>query len=85
MPEPKPSIYTTDELLQQLKNRQGGLSQDMYAREIGISRQLLSDIYRSYREVGNEQVLKFLAPTGYYFQKRDSFILTPGPKPGLKK
>ena len=51
----------------QEKDRQGGQTQVQFANEIGISMQLLSQIYKGDRSPGNELVLKYLAPKGKKF------------------
>jgi transcriptional regulator with XRE-family HTH domain len=67
--------YTSTELIDLLKSRQGGLSQIAFAKEIGISFQMLSDIYLGKRNVGNDQVLAYLAPKGKEFVHRDCWFL----------
>ena len=69
--------YTSTELVDLLKQRQGGSSQIMYAKEIGISFQLLSDIYLGKRSVGNQLVLQYLAPEGKKFVRQDVWHLEP--------
>lgn len=67
--------YTAGELVEMLKLRQGGLSQMAFAAEIGLSMQMLSNIYAGDRSVGNEKVLAYLAPNGKEFRHRDTWIL----------
>lgn len=67
--------YTSTELVDLLKQRQGGLSQIAYAAEIGISMQLLSDVYLGKRSVGNEKILAYLAPKDKTFIRRDCWFL----------
>jgi transcriptional regulator with XRE-family HTH domain len=67
MPKPTPAPYTARELREMLKDRQGGQTQVQFANEIGISMQLLSQIYKGDRSPGNELVLKYLAPKGKKF------------------
>jgi hypothetical protein len=62
--------YTEDELLDMLKLRQGGLTNEEYAKEIGISPQFLGDLYRRYRGIDSNRVLAYLAPRGKRFQIR---------------
>ena len=52
-------FFSTVEVLAMMKQRQGTRDQNTFAQEIGISFQLLSDIYRGTRNPG-EQVLKYL-------------------------
>jgi transcriptional regulator with XRE-family HTH domain len=61
------AAYTSDELLQMLRDRQGGLTQLQYAEEIGISFQMLSQVYKGERSVGCERILAYLAPKGKRF------------------
>jgi hypothetical protein len=62
--------YTEDELLDILKNRQGGLTNDEYAKEIGISPQFLGNLYRHERGMDSRRVLAYLAPRGKRFNLR---------------
>jgi transcriptional regulator with XRE-family HTH domain len=66
----KEAAYTTDELVLMLKNRQGGLTQQQFALEIGISLTLLNQIMNGTRSVGNRHVLEYLAPKGKKFIER---------------
>ena len=52
-------FFSTVEVLAMMKQRQGTRDQNTFAQEIGISFQLLSDIYRGTRAPG-QQVLKYL-------------------------
>ncbi len=73
--------YTAEELVQMLKDRQGGLSQTAYAAEIGISFQMLSDVYLGKRGVGNDKILAYLAPKGKEFRHGDCwFLVATGPR-----
>lgn len=67
--------YTEEELVDMLKLRQGGLTQYEFAREIGISSQFLSDLYRGYRGIESKRVLAYLAPSGKKFKLRKLFDL----------
>lgn len=69
--------YTAQELVDQLKMRQGGMTLKQYADEIGISFQLLGQILQGTRSVGNEKVLDFLAPKGKHYLHRDQWLLVP--------
>jgi transcriptional regulator with XRE-family HTH domain len=73
----KPEAYSADELLQALKDRQGGYSLAQYAAEIGISGPMLSQILGGTRSIGNEKVLEFLAPRGMVYVHRDQWLLLP--------
>jgi DNA-binding XRE family transcriptional regulator len=75
MPKPTPDPYTASELRDMLKDRQGGMTQVQFATEIGVSMQLLSQIFKGDRSVGNELVLKFLAPRGKFFKHHDVWEL----------
>ena len=59
--------YTASELVQMLKDRQGGLTQQQYAVEIGVSPQFLSNVYNGIRSPGCEEILKYLAPRNKKF------------------
>jgi transcriptional regulator with XRE-family HTH domain len=52
-------LFSTIDVLAMLKQRQGVRDQNTFAKEIGISFQLLSDIYRGTRNPG-QQVLRYL-------------------------
>ena len=67
--------YTESELIDMLKLRQGGLTQTEYAKEIGISYQFLSDLFRGYRGIDSERVLAYLAPRGKKFVLRKQWDL----------
>jgi transcriptional regulator with XRE-family HTH domain len=71
----KPNSYTESEILDMLKFRQGGLTQTEYAKEIGISEQFLSDLYRGTRTIDSPRVLSYLAPRGKKFQLRKQWDL----------
>jgi len=73
--KPPPAPYTSSELIEMLKDRQGGMTQQQFAKELQISYQLLSQIYKGDRGVGNELVLKYLAPQGKMFRHRDVWDL----------
>jgi len=73
--KPTPAPYTAGELRQMLKDRQGGMTQVQFANEIGISMQLLSQIFKGDRSVGNDLVLKYLAPRGKRFVHSDCWHL----------
>jgi transcriptional regulator with XRE-family HTH domain len=73
--KPTPAPYTASELRDMLKDRQGGMTQVQFANEIGISMQLLSQIFKGDRSVGNELVLKYLAPRGKFFKHHDVWEL----------
>lgn len=63
----EPTPYTASELRQMLRDRQGALTLGQFSAEIGISLQFLSQIYLGDRSVGNELVLRYLAPRGKMF------------------
>ena len=67
--------YTSEELVQMLRDRQGGATQIQFAAEIGISNTLLSDIYLGRRSIGNDKILAYLAPKGKEFRHRDCWFL----------
>jgi len=71
----KPDTYTADELVQILKDRQCGRTLQVYAEEIQISFQLLSQILNGTRSVGNQHVLAYLAPKGKQFVHNDQWQL----------
>lgn len=71
----KPTAYTEGELLDQLRLRQGGLTQTEYAKEIQISEQFLSDLYCGRRTIDSPRVLAYLAPRGKRFQLRKQWDL----------
>ena len=73
--KPTPAPYTASELRDMLKDRQGGMTQVQFATEIGISMQLLSQIFKGDRSVGNDLVLKYLAPKGTKFVHHDCWTL----------
>lgn len=73
--KPTPDPYTASELRDMLKDRQGGMTQVQFATEIGISMQLLSQIFKGDRSVGNDLVLKYLAPKGKKFVHHDCWTL----------
>ena len=75
MPKPTPAPYTASELREMLRDRIGGLTQQQAAKEIGISYQLLSQVLKGDRSVGNELVLKYLAPKGKKFVHHDCWTL----------
>lgn len=75
MPKETPAAYTEEELVMLLKDRQAGMTQTELAAEIGISFQMLSDIFRGTRSVGNELVLKYLAPRDKKFVHEDVWHL----------
>ena len=52
-------LFSTVDVLAMMRQRQGVRDQNTFAKEIGISFQLLSDIYRGTRNPG-QQVLKYL-------------------------
>jgi transcriptional regulator with XRE-family HTH domain len=56
---PQNILFSTVDVLAMLKQRQGVRDQNTFAQEIGISFQLLSDIYRGTRNPG-QQVLRYL-------------------------
>jgi transcriptional regulator with XRE-family HTH domain len=66
----KSAGYTEDELIQMLKLRQGGLTLTDFAKDIGISQQFLSDLYRGHRTIDSKRVLAYLAPSGKVFKLR---------------
>lgn len=74
----KPDTYTADELVQILKYRQCGRTLQVYAEEIHISFQLLSQILNGTRSVGNQNVLDYLAPHGKQFVHKDQWELISG-------
>lgn len=65
----KPSLYTSEEIIDLLKQRQGGITQDQFAKEIGCSPQLLNNIYNGRRSPCNDQILRYLAPRGKRFEE----------------
>jgi len=67
MPKETPAAYTEEELVMLLKDRQAGMTQMELAADIGISFQMLSDIFRGTRSVGCDKVLAYLAPRGRKF------------------
>jgi transcriptional regulator with XRE-family HTH domain len=71
----KSSPYTSAELVDLLKQRQGGLTVPQYAAEIGISVSMLGNILGGFRSPGNEAVLKYLAPKGHHFKEEWVWIL----------
>ena len=71
----KSDFYTSSELRQLLRDRQGGLSQKQFAAELGLSEQMLSNIYKAERSVGNDLVLAYLAPRGRKFIHADVWFL----------
>jgi transcriptional regulator with XRE-family HTH domain len=73
----RPETYIADELRQALKDRQGGLTLQQYAAEIGLSFQMLSQILNGSRSPGNQKVLDYLAPKGYAYVHRDQWLLMP--------
>ena len=75
MPKPTPAPYTAGELREMLRDRIGGLTQQQAAKEIGISYQLLSQVLKGDRSVGNSEVLKYLAPKGKKFVHHDCWEL----------
>ena len=56
---PQNILFSTVDVLAMMRQRQGVRDQNTFAKEIGISFQLLSDIYRGTRNPG-QQVLKYL-------------------------
>ena len=78
MPKPTPAPYTAGELREMLRDRIGGLTQQQAAKEIGISYQLLSQVLKGDRSVGNSEVLKYLAPKGRFFRHHDVWELVDG-------
>jgi plasmid maintenance system antidote protein VapI len=71
----QPAAYTSEELVAMLKNRQGGQTQVQFAAELGISMQFLSQVLNGSRSVGNETILKYLAPPKKKFVHRDCWDL----------
>lgn len=72
-----PDAYNAEEMVDLLKARQAGMTQRQFAAEIGISMQLLSEIYSGNRSVGNAKVLEYLAGKGKEFIHRDVWVLVP--------
>jgi hypothetical protein len=58
--KPTPAPYTASELRDMLKDRQGGMTQVQFATD---------------RSVGNDLVLKYLAPKGKKFVHHDCWTL----------
>ncbi len=72
-----PAAYTSEELVSMLKDRQGVMTQVQFAAELQISFQLLSQILKGDRSVGNENVLKYLAGPKKKFVHEDVWHLRP--------
>lgn len=70
-----PTPYTAEELVAMLKDRQGNLTQQAFAKEIGCSMQMLSQVYKGERSIGNEKILSYLAPKGSKFSHQDVWNL----------
>ena len=73
--KPTPDPYTASELRDMLKDRQGGMTQVQFATELNVSMQLLSQIYKGDRSIGNQNILNYLAPKGKRFIHRDTWEL----------
>lgn len=71
----KSSPYSSEELVDLLKQRQGGLTIPQYAAEIGLSVSMLGNILGGFRSPGNEAVLKYLAPKSHHFVEKAVWIL----------
>lgn len=70
-----PDMYTAEELVQILKDRQSGQTLQQFAAEIGLSFQMVSQVLNQTRSVGNEKVLDYLAPKGKKFVHQDVWYL----------
>ena len=68
--------FSEQELVELLRSRQGVKTQAEFALDLGISDKLLSNIYGGKRSVGNKNVLRYLAPPGYTFERQKFFVLT---------
>lgn len=71
------TTYTPEELLDLLKSRKGAMSNRAYAEEIGLSEQMLSDVFLGKRGVSNQAILSYLAPRGKIFVGKTVYHLAP--------
>jgi len=74
---PVPAAYTSEELVALLRDRMGTMTQQQFAAELGISYQLLSQILKGDRSVGNDLVLKYLAGPKKKFVEERVWHLVP--------
>ena len=76
------SEYTPAELVELLKQKQGVMTLKVFAEEIGISTQMLSQILlgdgtmaNGRRSVGNDKVLAYLSPPGSRLVREDRYFV----------
>lgn len=71
----KPQTYTEQELVELLRARQAGMTLKLYAADIGISFQFLSQILNEKRPVSNDRVLAYLAGPRKKFVQQSVYVL----------